>query len=141
MGASRKQLVNVWHKKGRTVLEYASPVFFSTLTQEQSKQIEDVQRKAFSIILQSDYKSYENALHVLNQEALVDRRNKAALNFGEKCTKNNRHYDMFPINESDRPNRIRKPFKEYFCRTDRFYNSSLPTITRMMNQKYATTNR
>ena len=30
-------------------------------------------------------------------------------------------YAMYPINEFDRPNRLRKPFKEYFCKIIRFW--------------------
>ena len=50
MGANREQLLNLWQQKGRSILEFASPVFFSRLTVEQSKEIEDCQRKAFAII-------------------------------------------------------------------------------------------
>ena len=137
MGANRSQLVTLWQQKGRSILEYASPVFFSRLTQQQSKQLEDVQRKAFAIILKSDYVSYENALEVLHQEKLSDRRLNAALKFGEKCVASLRHRDMFPRNQSGTDKRrAPKPFKEYFCRTDRFYSSSLPTIVRLLNEKY-----
>ena len=137
MGANRSQLVTLWQQKGRSILEYASPVFFSRLTQQQSKQLEDVQRKAFAIILKSDYVSYENALEVLHQEKLSDRRLNAALKFGEKCVASLRHRDMFPRNQPGTDKRrAPKPFKEYFCRTDRFYSSSLPTIVRLLNEKY-----
>ena len=58
MGASRQHLLTLWQQKGRSLLEFASPVFFSRLTKEQSKAIEDCQRKAFSIILGPNFKSY-----------------------------------------------------------------------------------
>ena len=74
MGADTGQLLNLWQQKGRSILEFASPVFFSRLTLQQIKQIEDCQRKAFAVILQSKYKSYDNALKVLGQERLADRR-------------------------------------------------------------------
>ena len=64
MGADTGQLLNLWQQKGRSILEFASPVFFSRLTLQQIKQIEDCQRKAFAVILQSKYKSFENALKV-----------------------------------------------------------------------------
>ena len=137
MGASHHQHILLWQQKGRSVLEYASPAFFSRLTQDQSKQIENCQKKAFSIILQDQFKNYENALTVLDQEKLSDRRLSAAMNFGENSANNPRHSDMFPRNEgSKETSRNWKPFKEYFCRTERYYRSSLPTIARMMNEKY-----
>ena len=61
----------------------------------------------------------------------------AALKFGEKCVASLRYRDMFPRNHqfTDKP-RAPKPFKEYFCRTDRFYSSSFPTIVRLLNKKH-----
>ena len=112
-------------------------MFFSRLTQEQIKLIEDCQRKAFSIILGSEFKSYERALVTLEQERLSDRRLAAAIKFGEKCLINPKHSDMCPRNQPGRDLRNpRVPLKEYFCRTDRLYSSSIPTITRLLNAKY-----
>ena len=138
MGANREQLVSLWHQKGRSILEFASPVFFSTITVEQSRDIENCQRKAFAIILQKDYKNYEQALKTLVQEKLVDRRLTAAIKFGEKCLVNPKHEDMFPRSQPGRQNirAERKPFEEYFCRTARYYKSSIPAITRLLNEKY-----
>ena len=98
MGASRDQLVNLWHQKGRSILEFASPVFFSRLTQDQVNDIESCQRKAFAVILQKEYYSYTKALNTLNQERLSERRKAAAIKFGEKCVANPKHTDMFPRN-------------------------------------------
>ena len=125
--------------KGRSILEFASPVFFSRLTLDQSTKIEKCQRKAFAIILQAEYKNYDNALKVLNQERLSDRRIAAAIRFGEKCVSNPRHNDMFPLNLPVRGDarQSAKPYKEYFCRTDRFYSSSIPTIARLLNKKHS----
>ena len=137
MGASIQRLLTLWQQKGRSTLEFASPVFFSRLTKEQSKAIEDCQRKAFSIMLGPNFMSYERALVTLEQERLSDRRLAAALKFGEKCTKNPKHSDMFPPNPPGRDLRTQRvSYKEYFCRTDRLYNSSIPTITRLLNAKF-----
>ena len=40
MGASSEQLLMLWQQKGRSILEFSSPVFFSRLTNEQSKEKE-----------------------------------------------------------------------------------------------------
>ena len=111
--------------------------FFSRLTLDQSTKVEKCQRKAFAIILQAEYKNYDNALKVLNQERLSDRRIAAAIRFGEKCVSNPRHNDMFPLNLPVRgiARQSSKPYKEYFCRMDRFYSSSIPTIARLLNKK------
>ena len=137
MGATREQLLRLWQQKGRSILEFASPVFFSRLTQEQSKAIEDCQRKAFSVILGAEFLSYQRALITLQQERLSERRKAAAIKFGEKCVKNPKHADMFPRNSPGRNLRApRLPYKEYYCRTERLYESSIPTITRLLNAKH-----
>ena len=66
---------------------------------------------------------------------ISDRRVTAALNYGLKSVRNPKHADMFPLNVPHRDNlrpRI-EPYKEYDCKTSRFYNSSIPTITRLLN--------
>ena len=76
------------------------------------------------------------ALITLKQEKLSDRRVAAAIKFGEKCVKNPKHSDMFPKNQPGRNLRAqRMPYKEYFCRTERLYKSSIPAITRLLNSK------
>lgn len=136
MGASIKQLLTIWQQKGRSTLEFASPFFFSRLAVEQSDQIENCQKRAFAVILGPYYRSYNSALKRLGQETLSDRRVTAALNFGKKCVRNLKHADMFPLNAPLRDNlRPRaEPYKEYTCNTSRFYNSSLLTICRLLNQ-------
>ena len=118
MGATTNQLLNLWIQKGRTVLEFASPVFFSRLTEEQSNQIEKCQKMAFAIILQNGFKNYADALTILKQRSLSERRLDAAIKFGEKCLANPRHSDLFIKNTSMREELRRKnwkPIKEYFC--------------------------
>ena len=139
MGATKQQLLTIWHRKGRSVLEFASPVFFSRLTVEQSDQIDNCQRKAFVIILGPEYKSYNSALRLLDQERLSDRRLTAALKFGQDCVRNPKHADMFPLNLCQRENMrdSTKPYQEYTCLNSRFYDSSLPTICRMLNENYS----
>ena len=139
MGATKQQLLTIWKRKGRSVLEFASPVFFSRLTVEQSDQIENCQRKAFIIILGPEYKSYDSALQLLDQEKLSARRITAALKFGQDCVRNPKHADMFPVRCASRENmrETTKPYQEYTCLNSRFYDSSLPTICRLLNQNYA----
>ena len=118
-----------------SILEFASPVFFSRLTVEKSLQLENCQRKAFAIILDTGYRSYESSLLILLQERLSDRRCSAAIKFGEKYVTNPKHADMVPRRQRSRYNlRNMKPFQEYCCHTDRMYQSSLPAITRLLNQ-------
>ena len=56
-----EKLVDVYKKEVRSLLEYAVPVWHSSITNVQSKQIERVQKQAFRIILEHNYLSYDVA--------------------------------------------------------------------------------
>ena len=96
MGGSQDQLLKVYHTRVRSTLEFAAPVFSSSLTQEQCRTIEMVQKKAFAIILGNQYTSYETALSTLNQERLDSRHDQLSLKFALKCTESTTHKSMFP---------------------------------------------
>ena len=127
------QLLSVYQLRIRSTLEFASPVFHSSLTKDQSKRIEMVQKRA--IILGRNYNNYESAFTTLNQERHCTRREECCLNFAIKCSKSSRHRSIFPCNENFRENmRFVKKFKEFFSRTSRHYNSSLPYMRRLLNK-------
>ena len=113
LGASQNQLLKVYQARIRSTLEFAAPVFSSGLSQEQSKKIEGVQKKAFALILGNNYLNYEAALLCLKQERLDVRRGKLALKFALKSVKSPRHSTIFPLNPNYRSNmRNLKPFKD-----------------------------
>ena len=74
LGASQTELLDVYEKQVRPVLELAVPVWQPALTRGQAKQIERVQRPAFYVILGKRYENYENALNLLERETLEARR-------------------------------------------------------------------
>ena len=84
LGGTREKLLSVYQLRVRFTLEFAAPVFHSGLNQDQSRQVEMVQKKAFAIILGRNYESYESALEILDQERLDTRRTKLCLNFALK---------------------------------------------------------
>ena len=59
LGATTEQLSTVYQTRIRSILEFASPVFHSSLTKDQSKHIESTQKKTLAIILGKDYNYYE----------------------------------------------------------------------------------
>ena len=71
-GDSVKDLVYYYQAVIRPDLEYACPAWHSNLTKEQTKTIEDVQRRVFQVILGNV--SYDEACHTLNASMLSDRR-------------------------------------------------------------------
>ena len=141
LGGSTDQLLKVFQTRVRSTLEFAAPVFHSGLTQDQSRQIESVQKKAFAIILGRSYTSYEMALLTLKQERLDMRRQNISLKFALKCTVSSKHKSMFPANPTYRPNmRNPKPFLEHTCHTSRYYCSPIPSLARLLNKHSSSTN-
>ena len=101
-----------------------------------------VQKKAFVVILGREYISYENALTVLKLERLDTRRENISLRFAIKCTQSDRHSSMFPKNPNFRPNtRHPKPFLEPWCSTSRYFNSTIPALTRLLNENSVNSNQ
>ena len=92
-----------------------------------------IQKKAFAIILGKGYRSYDNALKVLQQDNLSTRRLKLCKNFAIKCTNNPKHTDMFKprINNNTRH---KQKYTEPKCSTDRYYKSAVPFLTRLLNK-------
>ena len=58
----------------RSILEYSATVWHSSITEENRNDLERVQKTAFRIILGHRYKTYQNALDILNLETLDERR-------------------------------------------------------------------
>ena len=65
------------------------------------------------------------------------RRFDICLKFGLKTVKNNNHIKWFKPNQNGNWNLRRKlpKYKTPFCRTKRFYNSTIPYLTRIINEK------
>ena len=71
-------IFDVYSKEIQSVLEFALPVWNGALTLEDSNNIEQIQKRAFKIILQDQYSNYENSCQYFNTEKLVVRREKFA---------------------------------------------------------------
>ena len=116
------------------------PAWHSGITKTESNKIERKQKKAFAIILGRKYTSYENALRTLEQEKLEIRREKITLKFPLKASQDTNHSKMFPIlkdngiNLRSKADKSIKIYKEFACKTKRFFNSSIPYMTRMLNK-------
>ena len=69
-GASQNELLDVYCKQIRSILEYAVPVWHSGLTVDNCRDIERVQKAALAIILGKEYTSYENSLSITGLDKL-----------------------------------------------------------------------
>ena len=90
-GASISALLDIYTKHVRSVVEFASVVWHSSLTQENTTAIERVQKSAFAVILGSRYESYDGACELLSMKKLSNRRDTLALKFATKASKHPIH--------------------------------------------------
>ena len=70
LGADDEDLKDVYIKQIRSILEYAVPVWHSSLTIGDSMAIERIQKSALRIILSHRYESYSTALAYMELEPL-----------------------------------------------------------------------
>ena len=84
MGACDSDLIDVFVKQIRCILELAVPAWQGSLTQAEKQDLERVQKCACHIILGETYDSYKNALSLLKLDTLESRRKKLALKFALK---------------------------------------------------------
>ena len=136
LGASQTELVDVYDKQVRSLLELAVPVWQPAFTQHESKQIERVQKAAFHIILGTNYENYENAIEITGHDKLSHRRIQLCKKFAKKCLNNPKFSNWFcPVQSLPTTNTrgvkkmIRNQFKPVQTRTERYANSPIPYMT------------
>ena len=98
VGVSVEDLLDIYILFIRSVAEYCSVAFHSSLTQCQSNKLENIQKTCLKVILGDMYISYSAALEMCCLETLYDRRQKRCLEFALKNMKHNRNKKMFPLN-------------------------------------------
>ena len=79
------KLLKVYQARIRSTLEFDAPVFHGSLTKEQSRVIEMVQKKAFAVTLGREYNNYQHALITLKQQRFDNRRENLSYNFAIKA--------------------------------------------------------
>lgn len=141
LGASQEELLDVYQKQVRAVLELAVPVWQPGITKKERYQIERVQKCALNIILGEHYSSYSKALESVKSENLEVRRIKICENFVKKSVKHPKFRHWFRRNEeSVNETKIRKvknqKIQRYHpvpYRTEKYKNSPLPYLTDLLN--------
>ena len=130
-GIKREDLIDIYKLFIRSVAEYCSVVFHTSLTKLQIKKLETIQSTCLKIILGEDYESYENALKITSLKSLFDRRCERMSKFAIRCVKDKFNSQIFPLNENEKN---REVFKVNFARTKKYYNSAVPQCQRILNQ-------
>ena len=106
-----KDLRSIYLTFIRSVLEQSSVVWHSSLSVKNRKDLERVQKSAVRVILGPRYSNYKQGLKMVNLETLAQRREKLSLKFAQKCLKNPKVKDFFPLTDSKNKMRKRNPKK------------------------------
>ena len=135
-GTSREELKNVYVLFIRSLLEQSATVWHSSLTGENSNDLERVQKSALRVILGDKYMGYKNALVTLDLDTLSDRRKQLCLSFAQKCLKNKKTQDMFPRNKNMHTmnNRNTEKFHVQHANTGRLKDSSIIYMQHLLNE-------
>ena len=132
--APMEDMVSIYVSYIRSILEQSCTVWHSSLTLEDSQDLERVQKSAMRIILKDQYHSYEQALETLMLAKLSERREKLCLKFAKKSAENPLTCDLFPLNEAEGlETRNQDKYKVQFANTDRLKDSAVPYLQRLLN--------
>ena len=135
-GANWDDLKNIYILYIRSLLEQSSTVWHSGLSLENIEDLERIQKCALKIILKDDYKTYENALRLLDLEKLCERRENLCLQFAKKCIKHPKMKDLFPLRKKKHGmiTRNQEIFQVEDAHTKRLQDSPVIYMQKMLNQ-------
>ena len=139
LGAVRSELVDVYTKQCRSILELAVPVWSAGLTSDDILSLERVQKTACAIILGRAYKGYDDALEQLGLGTLESRRIDLCRKFARKASENEIYQHWFVESDAKaqeiktRSKKMANKYKDIKFRTDRFRDSPLPYLTSLLN--------
>ena len=122
----------------RSILEQSATVWHSSISVENSSDLERVQKSALRIILGDRYPGYQQGLIRLGMETLKSRREMLCLNFAKKCVKNDKLKHMFPENPEDQNMKTRKyeKYKVQFANTGRCQKSPIIYMQKLLNEDH-----
>ena len=137
LGATTSQMLDVYTKQVRSVLELAVPAWQPSLTISDKNNLERVQKCALKIIYGHEYQSYTSSCESANLLSLEDRRVKMCKAFALKALKSDKFSKWFNLNRKKNYTRHRAPvFQPVVSRTTRFEKSPIHYLTRLLNQEF-----
>ena len=119
----------------RSILEQSAVVWHSSLTSQNKRDLERVQKAAVRVILKDKYTTYKQGLKVLKSDTLEKRRELLCLRFAKNCTKNEKVRNFFPkrITHHKMKKRKSEKFKRNKARTNRYQKSAIPYMQQLLN--------
>ena len=128
------QMFDVYTKEIRSILEMAVPVWHSGLSNQQTADIESIQKVAMRIILQNKYTNYQLACETLTAQTLAERRIKLCTKFARKNLKSENSF-FTKVGTNVETRQRSDLVKEFKCNFGRYFKSSLPYLARLLNSK------
>ena len=141
-GVSKEDLIEIYCLFIRSCAEYCAVVFHSSLTQEQCKKLENIQKTSLRIILGDSFINYSAACEMSGLDRLEDRRQARLLAFARKCIQHPQNSRFFPHNQNlnQEPHiRSREPFHVNFSHGEIYKKSTIPTCQRLLNNHFTLT--
>ena len=136
LGAQTVELVDIFIKQCRSILELAVPAWHGAITLVERQDIERVQKMALHIILGDQYESYRNALNMTNLVTLDARRDKLCLKFAKKAEKNIKHKNWFKPKPKVNTRQVDSKYCSTLARTNRLMKSPISHLTTLLNEHY-----
>ena len=95
LGASLTTLIDIFNLFIRSHLEFCAPLWAGNLSTKNCQDLERVQKTALKVILGPKYVSYENALEILEEVSLEERRTLLCLKFARKFSTHPNYGQLF----------------------------------------------
>ena len=139
LGAKIPDLLDVYTKQIRIVLELAVPAWQGAISKAEKIDLERIEKSPCHILLGSDYTTYKHALQTLQLETLEDRRVRLALKFGLKAEKHPKFQKWFKTNVKSHNTRhhITK-YSSVRANHTSFAQSAISYLTNLLNVHYST---
>ena len=136
LGADPPELIDMYTKHCRSILEYAVPAWQGAVTAQEKQDIERVQKVALRIIFGDQYNGYSTALKISGLDTLETRRNNICLKFAIKAEKHSKHRNWFKQKQIvNTRQKVEKYFKP-MARTERLKNSPICFLTSLLNKHH-----
>ena len=127
-------LKTIYYMFIRSKLEHSSVVWNAGITQEESEDLERIQKAAVKVMIRKKYEDYEKALEWLNMKTLKQRRQDLCLKFAKSCLKIDKVKNFFPLNhKNDKNTRNHEIYKVNFAHRKRYQNSTIPNMQNFLN--------
>ena len=135
VGVPIEDLIMLYSLHIRSVTEYCSTAFHSSLSQRLSNKLEAIQKTCLRVILGEMFIDYSSALEMCSVKSLFERRENRSLSFAIKCTKHKTNMSMFPLNPSQDTHTVRnrEKFLVNKSHTTKYMKSTIPYLQRRLN--------